>query len=201
MFNPNRLKVQLKLSINRLKMLQAKKNSLNQHQRREIATLLEKKKVESARIRVEHIIREDLLMEAMEILELYCDLLLARFGLLEQYKDCDPGIAEAVNSIIWAAARAGEVKELSSVRDQLGAKFGKEFLLAAIENTNDIVNPRVVAKLQVSTPDPFLIERYLEEIAKTYDVPWISDILEHDDSPSDGSSDGGQLEVIKTLIY
>lgn len=86
MFNPTRLKVQLKLSINRLKMLQAKKNSLNQHQRREIATLLEKNKVESARIRVEHIIREDLVMEAMEILELYCDLLLARFGLLEQYK-------------------------------------------------------------------------------------------------------------------
>lgn len=86
MFNPNRLKVQLKLSINRLKMLQAKKASLNQHLRREIATLLDKGKVESARIRVEHIIREDLLMEAMEMLELYCDLLLARFGLIEQYK-------------------------------------------------------------------------------------------------------------------
>ncbi|CAO3612711.1 unnamed protein product [Cunninghamella echinulata] len=135
-------------------------------------------------------------MEAMEILELYCDLLLARFGLLEQYKDCDPGIAEAVNSIIWAAARAGEVKELSSVRDQLGAKFGKEFLLAAIENTDDVVNPRVVAKLQVSAPDPFLIERYLEEIAKTYDIPWISDILEHNDSSSDDSGDGGQVEAI-----
>ncbi|CAO3623127.1 unnamed protein product [Cunninghamella blakesleeana] len=196
MFNPNRLKVQLKLSINRLKMLQAKKNSLNQHQRREIATLLEKKKVESARIRVEHIIREDLLMEAMEILELYCDLLLARFGLLEQYKDCDPGIAEAVNSIIWAAPRAGEVKELSVVRDQLGAKFGKEFLLAAIENTDYVVNPRIVTKLQVSAPDPFLIERYLEEIAKTYDVPWLSDVLEHDDSFSDDSDNGGQTEEI-----
>jgi vacuolar protein sorting-associated protein IST1 len=35
---------------------------------------------------VEHIIREDLNMEAMEILELYCELLLARFGLLETMK-------------------------------------------------------------------------------------------------------------------
>lgn len=32
---------------------------------------------------VEHIIREDYLVEAMEMLELYCDLLLARFGLIE----------------------------------------------------------------------------------------------------------------------
>ena len=86
MFQANRLKVHLKLSINRLKMLQAKKNSLGQHQRREIATLLDKGKEESARIRVEHIIREDLLVETMEMLELYCDLLLARFGLIEQYK-------------------------------------------------------------------------------------------------------------------
>ena len=35
---------------------------------------------------VEHIIREDYLVEAMELLELYCDLLLARFGLIETMK-------------------------------------------------------------------------------------------------------------------
>jgi vacuolar protein sorting-associated protein IST1 len=67
-------------------MLQGKKASLNQQSRREIATLLEKGKVQSARIRVEHIIRDDLLQEALESLELYCDLILARFGLLDQYK-------------------------------------------------------------------------------------------------------------------
>ena len=33
--------------------------------------------------KVEHIIREDYLVEAMEMLELYCDLLLARFVLIE----------------------------------------------------------------------------------------------------------------------
>lgn len=33
--------------------------------------------------KVEHVIRDDYTMEAMEMLELLCDLLLARFGLLE----------------------------------------------------------------------------------------------------------------------
>ena len=35
---------------------------------------------------VEHIIREDYMVEAMELLEMYCDLLLARFGLIESMK-------------------------------------------------------------------------------------------------------------------
>lgn len=35
---------------------------------------------------MEHIIREDYLVEAMEVVELYCDLLLARFGMLEQMR-------------------------------------------------------------------------------------------------------------------
>lgn len=33
-------------------------------------------------LQVEHIIREDYLVEAMEVIELYCDLLLARFGMI-----------------------------------------------------------------------------------------------------------------------
>ncbi|KAI9257295.1 regulator of Vps4 activity in the MVB pathway-domain-containing protein [Phascolomyces articulosus] len=194
MFQPNKLKVHLKLSINRLKMLQAKKNSLSQHQRREIATLLDKGKEESARIRVEHIIREDLLVETMEMLELYCDLLLARFGLIEQYKECDPGIFEAVNTLIWAAPRVDEVKELAAVRDQFAGRYGKEFVLNALDNVDQVVNDRVIHKLQVSAPDPYLVERYLEEIAKSYDVLWTSNILAaeaEDDLEDDDNSSGG----------
>ena len=38
---------------------------------------------------MEHIIREDYLVEAMEVIELYCDLLLARFGMLGAMRlDC-----------------------------------------------------------------------------------------------------------------
>lgn len=41
----------------------------------------------------------------MEIVEMYCDLLLARFGLVTQIKELDEGIAEAVSSLIWVAPR------------------------------------------------------------------------------------------------
>lgn len=62
------------------------KAELAQKARKEIADYLSSGKDERARIRVEHIIREDYLVEAMEILELYCDLLLARFGLIQSMK-------------------------------------------------------------------------------------------------------------------
>src|SRR5436305_306906 len=76
--------VQLKMSVNRLRLMQQKQSALAKQARRELAQLLEQGKEESARIRVENIIREDLFVEMLEILELYCELLLARFGLLEQ---------------------------------------------------------------------------------------------------------------------
>jgi hypothetical protein len=76
--------VQLKMSVNRLRLMQQKQTALAKQARRELAQLLDQGKEESARIRVENIIREDLFVEMLEILELYCELLLARFGLLEQ---------------------------------------------------------------------------------------------------------------------
>ena len=54
--------------------------------RKEIADFLSINKADRARIRVEHIIREDNYVEAMEMLEMFCDLLLARFGLIEKMK-------------------------------------------------------------------------------------------------------------------
>lgn len=129
-FRAQKLRVSLKLAINRFKHLEKKKSKFGVplsgtndistchppnflfsaenaiKARKEIADYLSQGKDERARIRVsvchlsisdliddvrlcvkvEHIIREDYLVEAMEILEMYCDLLLARFGLIETMK-------------------------------------------------------------------------------------------------------------------
>ncbi len=79
---------------------------LSHKSRKEIADYLAINKVDRARIRVsfcilklannminhivrfkvEHIIREDNCVEGMEMLEMFCDLLIARFGLIEKMK-------------------------------------------------------------------------------------------------------------------
>lgn len=86
----------------RLRTLQEKKEAQAKAARRDIATLLERGKVETARIKVESsnssfrlisvsisyrtllVINEDIYLELLELLELYCELLIARFGLVEQ---------------------------------------------------------------------------------------------------------------------
>lgn len=57
--NPNytKLKTHLRLSINRLKLLEKKKTELAQKARKEIAEYIAAGKSERAKIRVEHIIR------------------------------------------------------------------------------------------------------------------------------------------------
>ncbi|EMD42324.1 hypothetical protein CERSUDRAFT_110842 [Gelatoporia subvermispora B] len=165
-------KVQLRLAVQRLRTLQEKKGAQAKTSRRDIALLLEKGKIETARIKVENIINEDVYIELLELLELYCELLLARFGLLDQNtKDPDPGVREGVCTLIYAAPRT-ELKELHVLRDMLMHKYGREFSIAVMENRDDCVNERVLKKLNADMPPASLVDAYLTEIARGYGVKW-----------------------------
>jgi vacuolar protein sorting-associated protein IST1 len=181
-------------------MVQKTDEALSKQQRRAMAQLLEAGKIDSARIRVENIIRSDIQTELHEILELYCELLLARAGLLDS-SICDPGLEEAVKSIMYAAPKT-DVKELQQVRALLGERYGKEFVVAAMENSDGRVSEKVVRKLSVTPPKEELVQGYLEEIAKAYNVNWpkrpqkdlgeppnlLGDEDEDDDNPSGGQA-------------
>lgn len=52
------------------------------------------------------------------------------------------------------------------------SKYGRDFSLAALENKENCVNERVLNKLRVDTPSPDLVNRYLVEIARSYNVQW-----------------------------
>ncbi|KAK5713294.1 Vacuolar protein sorting-associated protein ist1 [Elasticomyces elasticus] len=198
----NKLKVQLKL----LRMVQAKDAALAKVQRRAMAQLLEQGKDESAKIRVENIIRSDMNTELLEIIELYCELLTARAGLLEQ-KECDPGLEEAVKSIIYAAPKIEGVKELSMVRQLLAEKYGKEFTLEAVENRDDKVAKRVADRLKVEPPSKELVEAYLSTIAEAYGIDWPpgtrarrkaeAEAAEEEDDDDDEPSDGQKLKALE----
>lgn len=174
-------------------MVQQKDEAISKQQRRAMAQLLEAGKIESARIRVENIIRSDIITELHEILELYCELLLARIGMMEG-STCNPGLEEAVKSIMYAAPRI-EVKEINAVKILLAEKFGKEFAKTAADNADGMVSEKVVKKLSVTPPPEALVNGYLEEIARTYGVDWPKKPLgsapkfvddDDEDSPSSG---------------
>ena len=73
--------------------------------RKEIADLLRTSKQENARIRVETVIRENLLLQAFETLELFMELLAVRAQLVEKSKDMPPDMIEALSSLVYSAQR------------------------------------------------------------------------------------------------
>ncbi|TKY85357.1 hypothetical protein EX895_005519 [Sporisorium graminicola] len=173
-YNGARTKVQLKLTIQRCKMLQEKKEAMAKQARRDISALVEKGKLETARIKTEGIISEDIHLELLELMELYSETLLARFALLDMpTRDPDISILPALTSIIHAAPRT-ELKELHVLREMLMAKFGREFAQDVMENKDSCVPERVMNKLVVDAPDPKLVDLYIFEICKAYDVPFSS---------------------------
>lgn len=206
----NKLKTNLRLCIGRLKLLAKKKTELTQKARPEIASYLHGDKVDRAKIRVEHIIREDYLVEAYEILEMYCDLLLTRFSLIEQMKTLDEGLVEPISSLIWSAPRIEGCTELKVVAEILSKKYGKVFAQAARENSLKRVNEKLIQKLSIEAPPKILVERYLigkltakifpmetssifflTEIAKSQDIPYEPDPNVMNRGPGGGGSGGG----------
>lgn len=142
--------------------------------RRDISALVEKGKLETARIKTEGIISEDIHLELLELMELYAETLLARFALLDQpTREPDLSILPALTAIIHAAPRT-ELKELHVLREMLMAKFGREFAQDVMDNKNSCVPERVMNKLLVEAPDAKLVDLYIFEICKAYDVPFSS---------------------------
>ncbi|CAH1988384.1 unnamed protein product [Acanthoscelides obtectus] len=174
--NYTKLKTNLRLAISRLKLLQKKKTELTEKSRREIAEYLTAGKIERAKIRVEYIIREDYLVEALEIVEMYCDLLLARFGLISNMKDLDEGIAEAVSSLIWVAPRLqSDIQELKVIADLLAAKYGPSYAEACCIESIETISPKLKHKMSIQSPPKILVEKYVIEIAKTFNIDYEPD--------------------------
>lgn len=140
---------------------------------REIAVLLAEKppKEEKARIKAEALIRDDNLLEAYEILQLECELLHERIKLLASMKNCPDDLVPVVSTLMYASQRV-DIPELTLIRKQFRAKYGKVFEERAMNNADCILNQRVVDKLGVEPPPAYMVQSYLEKIAEHHKVQW-----------------------------
>ncbi|KAL9995145.1 putative vacuolar protein sorting-associated protein Ist1 [Helianthus debilis subsp. tardiflorus] len=165
----------LTLAISRIKLLQNKRDTQLKLMRKEIAQFLQSGQEPIARIRVEHVIREQNIWAAYEILEMFCEFVLARVPIIESQRECPLELKEAVASIIFAAPRCSDLPDLLTVRNLFGTKYGKEFILAASELRPDTsVNRTIIEKLSVYTPSGEVKLNVLKEIAQEYNILWDS---------------------------
>merc|ERR1712227_1044378 len=175
-FNDKKFKTNVRLCINRLKLVEKKKTEMALKARKDIADYIKIGKTDRARIRVEHIIREDYLVEGLEITEMFLDLLLARVGLITLSNEIDPGMQESIFSVIWVQPRiVTECAELKVVVDELTKKYGKEYVQACRSGVIGTVSKKLQKKLDPHAPPRALIENYLIEIAKNYNVDFEPD--------------------------
>lgn len=195
-YDEQKLKTGLRLSVQRTKLMSKKKTDLVQKARQDIAEYIESNRYDRARICVEQTILEEYFLEGMDLIEMYCDLLLSRFGLIESLEHCDETLLEAVTSIIWATPRlVTECPDLQTVTEHFIYKYGEEFGEEAKSNKNNKVNERVLSKFRTTPPSKMLIEKYMIEIAKGFDVPFTPNekLFEDNIDATSISSGGGYI--------
>ena len=194
------------MCIQYLRYAQDKQQALAKQYRRDVAQLLMTNKEQKAHYRVESLINDDVHIELLEILELYCELLLARVTILCSIPDevdlltnhIEDGINEAVRALVFASAHASEIKELEQLRDLLTYKFGQDFLKVILDDKVGVPD-KVLKKCSPNLPPDNLVVLYLKEIARTYDAPYseLSDEEEEDEEDSDDEEKEGDNSSIE----
>ncbi|KQK09398.1 uncharacterized protein LOC100838789 [Brachypodium distachyon] len=172
-FKPDKCKISLKMAMARIKLLRNKKEVQVRQMRREVAQLLDGNQDQTARIRVEHVIREEKFMQAYDLIEVYCELIVARMSIIDSQKTCPIDLKEAIASVIFASVRCSDVTELADVKKNFTSKYGKEFAAAALEVRPDSgVNRLVIEKLSAGAPDIQTKTKTLSSIAAEHNIKW-----------------------------
>ncbi|XP_041005860.1 uncharacterized protein LOC121250728 [Juglans microcarpa x Juglans regia] len=182
-FKAAKCKTALKLAVSRIKLLKNKREAQVKQLKRAVAKLLQSGQDRTARIRVEHVVREDKTTSAYELIEIYCELIVARLSIIDSQKNCPIDMKEAISSVIFASPRCGDIPELMDVRKHFTAKYGKEFVSAAIELRPECgVSRMLVEKLSAKTPDGQTKIKILRGIAEEHNVKWDPNSLEEQDT-------------------
>lgn len=172
-FKAAKCKTLLKLTIPRIKLLRNRREMQLKQMRKEIAKLLETGQEATARIRVEHIIREEKMMAAQEIIELFSELIAVRLPIIEAQRECPLDLKEAISSICFAAPRCADLPELLQVQILFAGKYGKEFVAAATELRPECgVNRQLIELLSIRAPSPEVKLKVLKEIAEEHELDW-----------------------------
>ena len=91
-------------------------------------------------------------------------------------RELDPGLDEAIATIIWSAPRvSNDIVEFKILGDILSSKYGKNYAEACKMDKTKNVNEKVKKRLGVEPPSKVLVEQYLIEIAKNFNVQYTPD--------------------------
>ncbi|KAF8407825.1 hypothetical protein HHK36_006961 [Tetracentron sinense] len=162
----SKFKTLVNLAISRLAILKNQRHVRCSQDRSDVLQLLYLGHHERALLRVEHVIKEQNMLDAFVMIEGYCHVLIERLCLIGNIKECPDELKEAISSLIFAASRCAEFPELEEIRGVFISRFGKEFAARAVELRNNCgVNLKVIQKLSTKQPSLDCRLKVLNEIA------------------------------------
>ncbi|KAA8530562.1 hypothetical protein F0562_005271 [Nyssa sinensis] len=165
-FKTYKFKKFVDLIISRIALLKVQHHARWSQARSDVVQLLTLGHQESTLLHVDHVIREQNMLDVLMIIEGYCHLLIERVILVKNSKACPDELKEAISSLIFAASRYGQLPELQKIRGVFTSKFGKQFAKRAVELRNDCgVNPKIVNKLPLQRSSLRTRLKVLKEIA------------------------------------
>ncbi|KAL1985829.1 hypothetical protein VTN96DRAFT_7321 [Rasamsonia emersonii] len=164
-----RLQSTLRLLIPRLRLLQKKDTASSVAQRRELAQLLDNGREASARIRVENVIANDIAVEVMEMIELYCELLLARATVLDQIAFSEKGARARSKARETVKAESGATESRG-----LGLGFSRSFGRSTDQKQDDPAKSKQTESTagEQEEEGEFYIDPGLDEAAAAIFYAW-----------------------------
>ncbi|XP_011035047.1 PREDICTED: uncharacterized protein LOC105132985 isoform X2 [Populus euphratica] len=155
-----------KLAVSRIAILKNKAQVRFSHARSDVIQLLNLGQQERALLRVEHVIKDQNMVDAFVMMEDYLHFLNDRVVLLETNRECPDELKEAVSSLIFASSRCGEFPELQEIRGVFVSRFGKEMAARAVElRSNCGVNPKIIQKFSARQASLESRKKLLKDIA------------------------------------
>ena len=171
-YDEHRLKSSSQMGSNRLQLHCDKIKNLTQNRtKNEIARMIADRNYELARIRCEHVIRDDFVVEAYSVIKLLLEILSTRSSHITNSKTPPEDLRSAMVTCIWTSEKI-DIQELKEVARQLKLKFGNEFYKSSLENKTEEVSERVIQKLSPKPPEAALVEAYMREIAKENNITY-----------------------------
>ncbi|XP_051182170.1 uncharacterized protein [Lolium perenne] len=160
-----KLKSLVKLALARLAVVRRPRVGRRSIARGDVAQLLSIGHLDRALVRAGQVLEEDDALAALDVLELYCRLLVDHAAQLDKPKECSEEIKAAAAGLIYASARCGELPELLDARAILADKFGRDFAAAARDGAPGVVDPTLVQKLSGQGATAEQMRRLAKEIA------------------------------------
>ncbi|MED6160376.1 hypothetical protein PIB30_050944 [Stylosanthes scabra] len=170
-FKAAKFKPLITLAISRIAVLKNQRQIRLRQARSDVLQLLQLGHHERALLRVEHVIKEQNMLDVYDKIEGYCNLVIERVHLIEQERECPEELKEAASGILYAASRCGDFPEIQEIRAVFTSRFGKEFASRAIELRNNCgVHPQMIQKLSTRMPSLESRIKQLQEIASENNI-------------------------------